>query len=244
MRKQSGECYEVFYYRFITNLFRCESCACRNHRTTLKGFIAYDDAQKGKRPGVLVVHEWWGHNDYARERARQLAKLGYVALAVDMYGDGKQANHPDDAQKFSSEIAQNMALGKARFIAAMAALKNINATDEDKIAAIGYCFGGAVVLQMAREGIDLDGVVSFHGSLGTPNPAQPGTVKAITGFIDEMNNAGADYQFEIYGGAKHSFTNPGANKVGVKFGLPLEYNKQADAASWSEMQRFFDRIFN
>jgi len=228
--------------------------------TTLKGFIAYDDAIKGKRPGVLVVHEWWGHNEYARERARKLAKLGYVALAVDMYGDGKLATHPDDAGKFSSEIAQNMPLGKARFLAAMAALKSNSATDADKIAAIGYCFGGAVVLQMAREGVALDGVVSFHGSLGTPAPAQPGAVTAkilvahggadpfvpaedITGFIDEMNKAGADYQFEIYGGAKHSFTNPGADKVGEKFDLPLEYNQQADSASWAEMQRFFTSIF-
>jgi len=228
--------------------------------TTLKGFIAYDDAQKGKRPGVLVVHEWWGHNEYARARARKLAKLGYVALAVDMYGDGKLANHPDEANKFSSEIAKNMPLGKSRFIAAMAALKNNRATDADKIAAIGYCFGGAVVLQMAREGVELDGVVSFHGSLGTPAPAQPGAVKAkvlvahggadpfvpgehILGFINEMNKAGADYQLEIYGGAKHSFTNPGADKVGEQFGLPLEYSQQADAASWAEMKRFFDRIF-
>jgi len=228
--------------------------------TTLKGFVAYDDTLTGKRPGVLVVHEWWGHNEYARERARQLARLGYVALAVDMYGDGKQANHPDDAKKFSAEIAQNMALGKARFMASIEALKKINVTDPDKMAAIGYCFGGAVVLQMARDGLDLDGVVSFHGSLDTPSPAQPGAVKAkvlvahggadpfvpqahITAFIDEMNSAGADYQMEIYGGAKHSFTNPGATQVGVKFGLPLEYNQRADDASWSEMQRFFNSIF-
>lgn len=228
--------------------------------TTLKGFIVYDDTLKGQRPGVLVVHEWWGHNDYARQRARKLAKLGYVALAVDMYGDGQLATHPDDAKKFSSEIAQNMPLGKARFIAAMEALKNSNVTDKNKIAAIGYCFGGAVVLQMARAGVALNGVVSFHGSLNTPSPAHPGAVKAkilvahggadpfvagehILGFIDEMNKAGADYQLEIYGGAKHSFTDPGADKAGAKFDLPLEYNQQADNASWSEMQRFFDRIF-
>jgi len=228
--------------------------------TSLKGFIAYDDAVKGKRPGILVVHEWWGHNEYARERARKLARLGYVALAVDMYGDGKIASHPDDAKKFYNEIMQNMPLGKARFLAAMNTLQSHSATDREKTAAIGYCFGGAVVLQMAREGVDLDGVVSFHGSLGTPAPAQPGRVKAkmlvahggadpfvpgeqILGFIDEMNNAGVDYQFEIYSGAKHAFTNPGANKIGEKFGLPLEYNLRADSASWAEMQRFFDRIF-
>jgi len=229
--------------------------------TTLKGFIVYDDAQKGKRPGVLVVHEWWGHNAYVRERARMLAKLGYVAFALDMYGDGKVATHPDDAKKFYNEIMQNMPLAKARFLVSLEALKSVNITDTDKIAAIGYCFGGAIVLQMARESVDLDGVVSFHGSLGSPSPAQPDTVKAkilvahggadpfipavdITGFIDEMNKAGVDYQFEIYGGATHAFTNPNATKVGEKFGLPLEYNQQADDASWAEMQRFFDRIFD
>lgn len=228
--------------------------------TTLKGFIVYDEAVKGKRPGVLVVHEWWGHNEYARERARKLAKLGYVALAVDMYGDGKTADHPEDAQKFYNEIMQNMPLGKARFLAALKTLNSHSAVDGDKIAAIGYCFGGSIVLEMAREGIDLDGVVSFHGALSTSTPAQTNTVKAkvlvahggadpfipgeqILGFIDEMNKAGVDYQFEIYSNAKHAFTNPGADKFGAKFNLPLEYNKQADMASWDEMQRFFDRIF-
>ncbi len=228
--------------------------------TTLKGYLAYDNSNKGKRPGVLVVHEWWGHNDYARERARKLAKLGYVALAVDMYGDGKQAAHPEDAQKFSSEIASNMPLGKARFEAAMAVLKAHKATDKSDIAAIGYCFGGAVVLQMAREGLDLDAVVSFHGSLGTPKPAQAGVVKAkvmvahgaadpfvkpeqITGFMSEMNQAGVDYRFTAYGGAVHSFTNPEADKFGEKFNLPLKYNKQADDDSWRDMQTFLQQAF-
>lgn len=232
----------------------------RENNTILKGFVVYDDSLQGKRPGVLVVHEWWGHNEYTRERARMLAKLGYVALAVDMYGDGRQASHPDEAQKFSREIATNMALGKARFLAAMAQLKKHRATDAEKIAAIGYCFGGAVVIQMAREEVDLDGVVSFHGSLSTSNPAKPGAIKAsilvahggadpfipgdqLLGFIEEMNQAGADYQLEIYGGAKHSFTNPDADKFGARFNLPLRYDPQADKASWEEMQRFFNRIF-
>ncbi len=228
--------------------------------TTLKGFLAYDDSIKGKRPGVLVVHEWWGHNEYARERAKKLAKLGYVALAVDMYGDGKQAAHPQDAQKFSSEISSNIELGKQRFKAAQTVLKNHKLTQADDIAAIGYCFGGAVVLQMAREGLDLDAVASFHGSLGTANPAQPGNVKAkimvahggadpfvkpeqITGFIDEMNNAGADYRLHIYSGASHSFTNPAADKFGQQFNLPLRYNPQADKESWQEMQTFLKEAF-
>ena len=237
-----------------------EEISYQSDGTTLKGYLAYDNESNNKRPGVLVVHEWWGHNEYARKRARMLAELGYVALAVDMYGDGKQASHPEDAQKFSSEIANNMPLGRARFEAAMAVLKGHKATDTSDIAAIGYCFGGAVVLQMAREGLDLDAVVSFHGSLGTSKPAQPNTVKAkamvahgaadpfvkpeqITGFMDEMNQAGVDYRFTAYGGAVHSFTNPDANKFGEKFNLPLKYNKQADEDSWRDMQIFLKQAF-
>ncbi len=228
--------------------------------TTLKGYLAYDTTIKGKRPGVLVVHEWWGHNDYARQRAHMLAKLGYVALAVDMYGDGKQATHPEDAQKFSAEITNNMPMGQTRFEAAMTLLKKHTLTDQTDIAAIGYCFGGAVVLQMAREGLDLDAVVSFHGSLGTSKPAQPNTVKAkvmvahggadpfvkpeqITDFMSEMNQAGVDYRFTAYGDAQHSFTNPAADTVGEKFNLPLKYSKQADEDSWRDMQFFLQQAF-
>ena len=227
----------------------------------LKGFIAYDSSIKGQRPGVLVVHEWWGHNEYARERARKLAKLGYVAFAVDMYGDGKQASHPQDAQKFSSEIANNIELGKSRFIAAMDALKKHPATNKNDIAAIGYCFGGAVVLQMAREGLDLDAVASFHGSLGTSRPAKPGTVKAnilvahgaadsfipgeqIIGFMKEMNEADANYTFVAYSGAVHAFTNPAADEYGKKFNIPLKYNKEADQASWTALQELLKNSFD
>lgn len=228
--------------------------------TPLKGYLVYDDAVQGKRPGILVVHEWWGLNDYARMRARLLAELGYTALALDMYGEGKQASHPEDARKFSSEIANNIELGKQRFTAAMDFLKQQPLTDTDDIAAIGYCFGGAVVLQMAREGLDLEAVVSFHGSLSTSQPAKAGDVKArimvahgaedpfvkpeqITGFIDEMNQAEAFYRFIVYSGAKHSFTNPGADDFGEKFDLPLEYNPQADRDSWQHMQTFLRDAF-
>lgn len=228
--------------------------------TTLKGYVAYDDSFKGKRPAVLVVHEWWGHNAYARKRAEMLAGLGYVALAVDMYGDGKQAHHPEEAQKFSSEIANNMDLGRARFKAAVELVKREPMTDGAHIGAIGYCFGGAVVLQMARDGVPLDGVVSFHGSLGTAQPAQPGAVKAkimvahggadpfvtpeqLTSFIKEMEGAAASYKFIVYSGAQHSFTNPEADEFGAKFKLPLKYNKQADEESWADMQRFFKEAF-
>lgn len=225
-----------------------------------KGYIAYDDAKKDKRPGVLVVHEWWGHNEYARKRARMLAELGYTALAVDMYGDGKQAHHPDDAGKFAGEVRQNMDAAKARFVAAEDLLKKHASVDAQKIAAIGYCFGGGLVLEMARAGLDLKGVASFHGNLGTPAPAAKGKVKAkvfaangaadpfvtpeeIDAFKKEMAAAGVDYKFVNYPGAKHSFTNPDADELGKKFNKPFVYNAAADKQSWEEMQAFFKKIF-
>ncbi len=227
---------------------------------TLKGYIAYSSDSDQKRPGVLVVHEWWGHNPYARQRARMLAELGYTALAVDMYGDGKLAEHPEDAGKFASQIRANMKLGTARFEAARKTLAAHPMTDPDKIAAIGYCFGGAVVLQMARSGMDLDAVVSFHGSLGTETPAENGSVKArilichgaddpfvsdeeISAFKEEMSTAGADFRFVAYEGAVHSFTNPEADSFGKKFNLPLAYHAGADAQSWRDMQVLLKEAF-
>lgn len=227
----------------------------------MNGYLAYDRNITGKRPGILVVHEWWGHNPYARKRARMLADLGYVAFAVDMYGQGKQAAHPEDAGKFAKQVMSQSGLARQRFQAAVNVLKNQPLTDPERIAAIGYCFGGGVVLHMARMGADIDGVVSFHGSLATQVPAQPGNVKAkilvcnggedpfvkpeqIEAFKKEMAAAGADMTFISYPGAKHSFTNPDADAFGKKFDLPLAYNATADQASWSEMQMFFKRIFN
>ena len=229
--------------------------------TLMKGYVVYDDTFKGKRPAVLVVHEWWGHNEYARDRARQLAQLGYVAMAVDMYGNGQQAMHPDDAKKFSGALAANVGLAKQRFLAARSLLQQHKMVEAEKIAAIGYCFGGGVVLQMAREGIDLRAVVSFHGSLATNKPAEPATVKArvmvahggkdpfvpaadITNFLNEMNKAGVDYKFIIYSGASHAFTNPAADDYGRRFNLPLQYNRQADEDSWQDMQIFLRRVFS
>jgi dienelactone hydrolase len=228
--------------------------------TTLKGYLARDAAVQGKRPGILVVHEWWGHNAYARERARQLAELGYVALAVDMYGDGKTADHPDDAGKFAAAVRNNLPLMQARFEAARAFLNSQPDVDPGQNAAIGYCFGGGVVLAMARSGADLDGVVSFHGSLGGGGTTAPGSVKArilvangaddpfvteeqIAAFKAEMDAAGADYTFVDYPGARHSFTNPDADAFGERFGLPLAYDAEADADSWAEMQAFFQSLF-
>ncbi len=226
----------------------------------LKGYLAYDEAVVGQRPAVLVVHEWWGHNDYARRRARMLAEMGYTAFAVDMYGEGKQADHPDDAGKFMSEVLENMETGAARFNAALELLKNHETTDPERVAAIGYCFGGGVVLHMARVGTDLDAVVSFHGGLESLHKPAAGTVKAkvlvchgaddglvpqaqIDAFKAEMDEAQVDYQVMVYEGAKHSFTNPDADTYGEEFNLPMAYNAEADQQSWQDMQRVLDEVF-
>jgi dienelactone hydrolase len=228
--------------------------------TTLKGYLAYDDGFSDKRPGILVVHEWWGHDEYARRRARMLAELGYVALAVDMYGEGKQAQHPDDAGKFSGEVGKNMDIGRQRFLAARKALQENQFTDPKRVGAVGYCFGGSIVLQMARDGMDLAGVASFHGALTTTAPAKPGAVKAkilvlhaaddkfitpeqVEEFKKELKAAKADFRFVSYPGAVHSFTNPDADNYARKFNLPLGYNADADKKSWAEMQTFFKDVF-
>jgi len=228
--------------------------------TLLKGYLAYDDAVQGRRPGILVVHEWWGQNAYARHRADMLAALGYTALALDMYGEGKTAAHPDEAGKFSGAVRQNLPLMKARFLAAREFLNEQPSVDPTKNAAIGYCFGGGVVLEMAIEGVDLDGVASFHGSLGGLSTPAKGAVKArvlvangaddpfataeqIAAFKTMMDTAGADYTFINYPGAKHSFTNPDADALGKEFNLPLAYNAAADKASWQALEQFLHEIF-
>ena len=228
--------------------------------TTLKGYIAYDDAFKGKRPAVLVVHEWWGHNAYVRHRADMLAAQGYTALAVDMYGDGKLANHPDDAGKFATEVSKNMPMAKARFEAGMKLLREQDTVDAGEMAAVGYCFGGGVVLNMARMGEPLKGVLSFHGSLSTNIPVQPGQVKArivsftgeddamitadkVAAFKQEMSDAKADFRIVTYPGAGHSFTNPDADELGKKFNLPLAYNAAADKDSWQQATVFLKDVF-
>lgn len=239
---------------------RGEEISYSSGETTLKGFLAYDDAIEAQRPGILVVHEWWGHNDYARKRARMLAELGYTAFAVDMYGEGKLAQHPDDAGKFAGEVKQNMAEAEARFRAALELLQNQPTVDSGKVAAIGYCFGGGMVLEMARRGVDVDGVVSYHGALATDSPAQKGMVKAkvlvfngaddpfvppeqIKAFEKEMSDAGVTYMFINYPGVQHSFTVADADERGKQFDLPLKYDRKADTDSWIRTNRFFDSLF-
>ena len=224
------------------------------------GFIAYDASVEGQRPGVLVVHEWWGHNEYARSRARQLAELGYTAFALDMYGAGKVTDHPEDAQQFMQKATESFDQAKARFLKAKEVLQEAQTTNPDQIAAIGYCFGGGVVLNMAKAGVGLDGVASFHGSLSSMVQAEPGAVDAkvlvlngaadpfvpeeqIETFKAEMDAVGADYTFINYPGVKHSFTNPGATEVGEKYDMPLAYDKKADEKSWEELKQFLNSLW-
>ena len=229
----------------------------RQGETVLQGFIAWDDAARGKRPGVLVVHEWWGHNEHARNQARRLAEAGYVGLALDMFGKGKVATHPQDAQAFVNEVTKDPAVLAARFNAALEQLKRDPHVDTTRIAAIGYCFGGAVVLDMARAGAPLGAVVTFHGALATKTPAQSGKVKArglvLTGGADpfvppeqveafkrEMQAAGGRFEVISYPGAKHGFTNPDA----AKYGMPqLAYDADVDRQSWTAMLKLFKEVF-
>jgi len=226
---------------------------------TMKGFIAYKEGEK--KPGVLVVHEWWGHNEHARNKAKALAELGYVAIAVDMYGDGKQAAHPNDAGKFAGMVMKNIDGAKARFESALVELKKNPNVDSEKIGAIGFCFGGSVVMTMANMGMDLDAVAAFHSGVALPVMPKKDKLKtpilvcngADDPFVKEeqkvtfkkmMDDSGVEYKYIDYPGAVHAFTNPGADAMGEKFSLPLAYNKEADEQSWNEMKIFFEKYLN
>ncbi len=203
----------------------------------LNGYISRNTAATGKRPGIIVVHEWWGHDEFARQKADQLAEMGYVALAVDMYGNGKQAEHPDEAMAFSSNVMKNFDTAKKRFMAAMETLKADENVDTEKISAIGFCFGGSVALSMANSGADLDGVAVFHSGLGLPvmpnkdlkaklliqNGAEDMMItdeqeKTYKSQLDAIN---ADYKYIVYEDVMHSFTNKDADSLGKKFNLPI-----------------------
>jgi dienelactone hydrolase len=239
---------------------REQSVSYRSGDTTLRGYLVWDDKIEGKRPGVMVVHEFWGLNDYPRARARMLAELGYTALAVDMYGEGRVGDHPREASDFMNAVLNHADVAKARFVAAQKFLQQEPTVDPTRIAAIGYCFGGATVLMMAREGVDLAGVVSFHGLLNAGAPAQPGRIKArilvetgaddamaspdeVAAFEQEMQAANANFRVDSYPGAKHGFTNPDADAIAKRFQLPVGYDATADARSWAATLKFFQEIF-
>ena len=224
--------------------------------TALKGYLAYDDATKDKRPGVLVVHEWWGHNEHARDRARRLAEAGYVAFALDMYGAGKVATHPKDAGAFMNEVMKAPDVMAARFNAALDYLKKQPQVDTARIGAIGFCFGGSVSLTMARAGADLKAIGTFHAGLKpVAGPAEKGKFKPallvqtggsdpmipkaqVDAFEAEMKAADVSLSLKTYPAAQHAFTNPAADKAGVE---GLKYNAEADKASWAELIAFFKK---
>lgn len=222
------------------------------------GFVYYDENIKGKRPGIIVVPEWWGLNDYPKSRAKQLAGLGYIALAIDMYGDGKLGNDPQAAMALASTYYKDPGLSKVHIDAAIDKIKSFPQTDTSEIAAIGYCFGGFVVLNAAKLGARLKGVVTFHGGLGGVAPDK-NLLKAkllvchggadefenphVAEFKKQMDSVGANYKFIVYPGATHAFTNPASTENGKKFNMPIKYNAAADTASWNDMKIFFKELF-
>jgi dienelactone hydrolase len=219
----------------------------------LKGFLAFDDSITAPRPGILVVHEWWGLNEYAKMRATKLAELGFVAFAADFYGEGKSTTHSADAMAWSGEIRKNIDAWQKRGEAGLDVLRKRPEVDPSRLAAIGYCFGGATVMQMAYAGSDLKAVVSFHGSLPLPSDGKFEAVKPsvlichgqddtfvptekVIEFQQKLSAAKVDMVFVSYAAAKHSFTNPGASDAKIP---GIEYNQAADTRSWEHMQDFF-----
>jgi dienelactone hydrolase len=225
----------------------------------MNSYVVYDSAITGKRPAVLVIHEWWGLNEYAKRRTRELAGLGYIAMAVDMYGNAQMGDNPEVAGKLATPFYQNPAMAKAHFEAALNKLKAYKEADTTNIGAIGYCFGGGMLLNFARMGEPLKGIVSFHGSLlGTPADKNLLTSKIlvlhgaddkfvpeteVTAFKKQMDSIGAAYTFKSYPAATHAFSNPDATAMGEKFKIPIAYNAAADTASWNEMKTFFTGLF-
>jgi dienelactone hydrolase len=238
-----------------------EPVTYKDGETTMKGVVVYDTAKQGKRPGIVIVHEWWGITTHMHNEARAFAGQGYTAFIADMYGEGKTADNPKDAGALSGSVMKNPQTMEARFNAARQQLAKHPTVDPTRIGAVGYCFGGAVVLNMARAGADLAGVAGFHASLGlnTPAPA-PGTVKAkilvLNGADDpfvkkeqyvtfkaDLDAAKADYRVIEYPGAVHAFTNPEATAMGQKFNLPLRYDAKANEEAKAEAAKFFAQVF-
>lgn len=235
---------------------RMETIDYKQGATQLEGYIAYDDSIKGRRPGVLIVHEWWGITPYVKKRAEQVAQLGYIAFAADIYGRGIRAETADKAGELAKIYLSDRKLLRARALAGLDILKQHPLTDKKHIAAIGYCFGGTTVLELARSGAPVQGVASFHGLLNTPTPEDARNIRAkvlvlqgaddpyapaeqVKVFEDEMRKGGVDWQLNLYGGAVHSFTNPAAGNDPSK---GAAYNAEADRRSWEAMKLFFQEI--
>jgi dienelactone hydrolase len=247
----------VFTQNFAEAAMKTQTIEYRDGNTVREGYLAYDDAIKGKMPVVLIVHEWTGIGSYVKKRAEQLAGLGYAAFAVDIYGKGVRPADTNEAAKQAGIYRSDRQLMRRRALAGLEEAKKFPFVDQKRIAVIGYCFGGGVVLEMARSGADLKGVVSFHGNLDTPHPEDAKNIKAkvlvlhgaddpyvkqeqIIAFWKEMRDAKADWQMIIYGNAVHGFTNP---ENGSDTSKGAAYNKQADMRSWEAMKTFFNEIF-
>jgi len=228
---------------------------------SFRGYLAWDENIGEKRPGIILVHEWWGHNAFVRQQAEELAEQGYSAFAIDMFGTGKQTDDPVEAQKFHDEALKSPVVLEARFRTALSLLQQHSSVDPHRIAAQGYCFGGGVVLTMARLGLELRGAVSFHGALTSDVTAEKGKIQAeiqvytggadamippqqVGDFVKEIQEAGAKLTLVSYPGVKHGFTNPIATERGEKFGLPLAYNQAAALDSRQGALDFYQKIFN
>ncbi len=238
---------------------RGENVTISADTTNMQCFVAYNDSSREKRPIILVLPEWWGMTDYPKMRARELAKLGYLAMAVDIYGNGAVAATPDQAKSYAGRFYSNPQLAASRIQAALAKAKTYPEADTSKTAAIGYCFGGSMVLNTAKLGAPLTGVVSFHGGLAGVTPAK-NTIKSrilvchgmadkfvspqeVKTFRKQLDSVGAKYTFIEYPGATHAFTNPDADANAKKFNMPIAYNAEADKKSWEDMKNFFAEIF-
>lgn len=235
-----------------------KSVEYKDGATTLEGYLVYDDSVKGKRPGILLVHEWWGLNSYIQGRAEEVAKLGYVAFAADIYGKGSRPKTRDDAGKFAGMYYNDRKLMQSRALAGLSALEKSELVNSSKLAVMGYCFGGSVSLELARNSDKIAGAVSFHGNVSTPTNQSNSTIKAkvlvlhgaddpfvnqqvVNEFVDSMIKAKVDWQLVQYSGAVHGFTNPDNGKDPSK---GLAYNELADKRSWQAMKSFYEELFS
>ncbi|MGH8103431.1 MAG: dienelactone hydrolase family protein [bacterium] len=247
----------IFWAVSAMGAVKTETVEYKQGDTSLEGYLSYDDALKGPRPGIVVFHDWMGNGPFSKGRAEELAKLGYVAFAADIYGKGVRPKNAQEAGAQAGLYKNDRPVTRARANAALAVLRKNPRVSSKRLAAIGYCFGGMVALELARSGADIIGAVTFHGALDTPTPGDAKNIKGnvlalhgaddpfvtlqnVEAFEDEMRKAGVDWQLIAYGGAVHAFSNPAAGNDNSK---GAAYNEKADRRSWAAMNSFFAEIF-